>query len=51
MKKIDFKGPRDMHKSKCTNCGQETHVPFVPDPKRPVYCKECFQKHKPPKKD
>nr|WP_135605443.1 CxxC-x17-CxxC domain-containing protein [Methanococcoides sp. NM1] len=51
MKKIDFKGPRDMHKSKCTNCGQETEVPFVPDPNRPVYCRECFQKHKPSKKD
>ncbi|WP_342210530.1 CxxC-x17-CxxC domain-containing protein [Methanococcoides vulcani] len=40
-----------MHKSKCTNCGQETEVPFVPDPNRPVYCRECFQKHKPSKKD
>ncbi|WP_135612013.1 CxxC-x17-CxxC domain-containing protein [Methanococcoides sp. AM1] len=43
-------GPRDMHKAKCADCGQETEVPFVPDPNRPVYCRECFQSHRPPKK-
>ncbi|MBN1134675.1 MAG: hypothetical protein JXA38_07185 [Methanosarcinaceae archaeon] len=40
-------GPREMHKAKCVDCGQETEVPFVPDPDRPVYCRECYQKHKP----
>ncbi|WP_321429125.1 CxxC-x17-CxxC domain-containing protein [uncultured Methanolobus sp.] len=40
-------GPREMHKAKCSDCGQETEVPFEPDPERPVYCRECFQKHRP----
>ena len=40
-------GPREMHKATCGDCGQETEVPFVPDPDRPVYCGECYQKHKP----
>lgn len=40
-------GPREMHKAKCADCGQETEVPFVPDPDRPVYCRDCYQKHKP----
>ncbi|WP_406661985.1 CxxC-x17-CxxC domain-containing protein [Methanolobus sp. ZRKC3] len=51
MKKVDFKGPRDMHKTKCSDCGQATEVPFVPDADRPVYCRDCFPKHKPPKKE
>ena len=42
-----FGGPREMHKAKCADCGEETEVPFVPDPDRPVYCRECYQKHRP----
>jgi len=45
-----FGGPREMHKAKCADCGAETEVPFKPDPDRPVYCRECFQSHRPPKK-
>lgn len=40
-------GPREMHKATCADCGQETEVPFVPSADRPVYCRECYQKHKP----
>ncbi|MBP1908943.1 CxxC-x17-CxxC domain-containing protein [Methanolobus bombayensis] len=40
-------GPREMHKATCSDCGQETEVPFKPDQDRPVYCRECFQKHRP----
>ncbi|KAF5425857.1 MAG: hypothetical protein C00003105_01471 [ANME-2 cluster archaeon HR1] len=40
-------GPREMHKATCADCGEETEVPFVPSPDRPVYCQECYQKHKP----
>ena len=40
-------GPREMHKATCADCGQETEVPFVPSGDRPVYCRECYQKHKP----
>jgi len=36
-----------MHKATCADCGQETEVPFVPSPDRPVYCRECYQKHRP----
>ncbi|MFZ3059079.1 MAG: CxxC-x17-CxxC domain-containing protein [Candidatus Methanoperedens sp.] len=40
-------GPREMHKATCADCGKETEVPFKPSGDRPVYCQECFQKHKP----
>ncbi|MCE8429389.1 MAG: hypothetical protein J5U19_13485 [Candidatus Methanoperedens sp.] len=40
-------GPREMHKATCADCGQETEVPFAPSGDRPVYCRECYQKHKP----
>ena len=41
----DF-GPREMHKATCSDCGQECEVPFKPAQGRPVYCRDCFQKHK-----
>ena len=40
-------GPREMHKATCADCKQETEVPFKPSGDRPVYCRECFQKHRP----
>lgn len=40
-------GPREMHKATCSDCKQETEVPFKPSGDRPVYCRECFQKHRP----
>jgi len=40
---------REMHKVTCSDCGQETEVPFKPDGTRPVYCRECYQKHKKPR--
>lgn len=39
-------GPRTMHKIKCSDCGQDAEVPFLPQEGRPVYCRECFQKHR-----
>jgi len=42
----DF-GPREMHKVTCSDCGTETEVPFKPAEGRPVYCRDCYQKHKP----
>jgi len=41
----DF-GPREMHKAKCSDCGNECEVPFKPAGDRPVYCKECYVKHR-----
>ncbi|WMW22308.1 CxxC-x17-CxxC domain-containing protein [Methanolobus mangrovi] len=43
-------GPREMHKATCADCNQETEVPFKPTEGRPVYCRECFQNHRPPKR-
>jgi len=30
----------------CSDCGKETEVPFKPTGDRPVYCRDCFQKHR-----
>ncbi|MDW7732688.1 MAG: CxxC-x17-CxxC domain-containing protein [Methanolobus sp.] len=43
-------GPREMHKAVCADCNQETEVPFVPSGDRPVYCRECYQNHRPPRR-
>lgn len=39
-------GPREMHKATCSECKKECEVPFKPTEGKPVYCKECFMKHK-----
>ncbi|HDS46004.1 MAG TPA: hypothetical protein ENN68_07970 [Methanomicrobia archaeon] len=39
--------PREMHTVTCADCGKECEVPFKPDGTRPVYCQECYQKHRP----
>ena len=38
--------PREMHKATCGDCGNECEVPFEPKQDKPVYCTECFQKHR-----
>ena len=38
--------PREMFKAICADCKKECEVPFKPSGDRPVYCKECFAKHK-----
>ncbi len=42
---------RKLHTVTCSECGKETEVPFEPDGERPVYCKDCYQKHKKPRND
>src|SRR3990167_4397839 len=37
----------EMHTVTCGDCGDECQIPFEPKFNRPVYCSECFQKHKP----
>ncbi|QSZ66393.1 DNA-directed RNA polymerase [Methanofollis aquaemaris] len=44
----DF-GPREMHKTVCSDCGKECEVPFKPTDGRPVYCNDCFPKHRKPR--
>lgn len=34
---------RTMHAVVCATCGAATTVPFEPDPRRPVYCRDCYQ--------
>ena len=39
--------PKEMHKAVCAECKKECDVPFKPTEGRPVYCKECYAKHRP----
>jgi CxxC-x17-CxxC domain-containing protein len=41
-----FGGPREMHKATCADCGKECEVPFKPTEGRPVYCRDCYPKHR-----
>ena len=41
------RGPREMHKIICSECGKEDEVPFKPTEGRPVYCRECYAKRRP----
>ncbi len=42
-----FNREREMFDAKCGDCGNDCQVPFKPKEDRPVYCRECFQNHKP----
>jgi len=37
---------RSFTKAICADCKRECEVPFRPSGDRPVYCKECFPRHK-----
>ena len=41
-----FGAPREMHDAVCSDCGQNCQVPFKPMDGKPVYCRDCYQKHK-----
>lgn len=38
---------RQMFTVTCAECGKETEVPFEPKNDRPIYCRDCFSKHRP----
>lgn len=40
----DDRGPREMFKTVCSNCGKDCEVPFRPTNGKPVYCSDCFEK-------
>ncbi len=40
------RGPREMHKAVCSDCKKECEVPFKPSGDRPIYCRDCYPKHK-----
>ena len=42
-----YNSNREMHKAVCADCKKECEVPFKPSGDRPVYCRECYQKHAP----
>jgi len=42
---------KEMHKAVCAECGKECEVPFKPDGSRPVYCRECYAKRAPPRRN
>ncbi len=42
-----YGGSRQMHDATCADCGSACQVPFMPTQDRPVYCSDCFSKHKP----
>ena len=47
--KTDDRG-REIYKAKCADCGSDCEVPFKPDESKPLYCKDCYQKHRPPRR-
>ena len=44
---MSYRGDREMHDATCGDCGKQCQVPFEPRQDKPVYCGDCFQKHKP----
>jgi len=40
-------GSRELHAARCSNCGAETTVPFVPTAGRAIFCRDCFRQQKP----
>ncbi len=44
---MPFDREREMFTATCGDCGNECQIPFKPKDDRPVYCRECFQNHKP----
>jgi len=40
------KFPKEMYKTTCADCKKDCQVPFKPKDGRPVYCRECYFKHK-----
>lgn len=37
-------GPREMYQAKCNSCHKMCEVPFKPNGKKPVFCKDCFSR-------
>ena len=37
---------KSMHEAKCSDCGKIATVPFKPAADKPVYCRDCFSKHR-----
>jgi CxxC-x17-CxxC domain-containing protein len=35
-------GPKEMFDAQCSKCGNRCEVPFRPNGKKPVFCRDCF---------
>ncbi len=44
--RMDGGGARQSYEVTCADCGKTDTVPFQPRGDRPVYCRDCFRKHK-----
>lgn len=40
--KRDSNGPTELFKATCSKCNNGCEVPFRPNGKKPVFCKDCF---------
>ncbi|MBI4360399.1 hypothetical protein HY572_01355 [Candidatus Micrarchaeota archaeon] len=40
---------RSLYDATCSECGAACQVPFQPTEGRPVYCRDCFRKHRKPR--
>lgn len=45
------RAPREEFEVTCADCGAQTTVPFKPTGSRPVKCRDCFQKDRPPRRE
>lgn len=36
--------PTELHQATCNECGKMCEVPFRPNGKKPVYCRDCFRR-------
>ena len=45
-KKAAIRGARKIYQAVCADCGKDCEVPFEPRQDRPVYCNDCYAKHK-----
>ncbi|MBI4438010.1 hypothetical protein HY631_03625 [Candidatus Uhrbacteria bacterium] len=44
-KRDDDRGERPvMHPATCSQCGASCEVPFRPNGKKPIFCRDCFRK-------
>ena len=42
----DYRAPKELFDTVCTDCGVKTSVPFKPIEGRPVYCRDCFRRRR-----
>lgn len=45
--KRDFSAPVELHQATCAHCHKPCEVPFRPNGKKPVFCKDCFASNRP----